>query len=610
MKSVLVQASAGRAAEGGNMFLPRVMRPVPSATRLASPDLQRIVEAPFSVIRGAPGSYVAEWLAWAIQGWARWQDCVWLRDRGSPTAALAGALASACLYRWADAGAQEVAGEVASTAFLAATMRLSPPGAVIVLELEGRTTAGLSRLARGIRPVALDRRVSLVAVTQARSPVMVPRGSDCVVSATDLRDPTMTTELLGLPGRSHQRLRRLAGGRVAVLHDVLDAAMAWPSEAVEDALAASRGSRSLLGRLTANLLELCSPAQWAALNMCLTTGYWHPQLATQPTAASELRPWVVPLEGQWGWLRPIWASSLRRALRGDGAGRRAHGSFTTGATGPIRRPADTIGEPGPGAARQGVVEARLLGPLQLRVDGSPVTSWAGQRGPSVLRFLLSRQGHGCSRDELLAEFWPEVSPGAARNRLQVAVSGLRRTFQQVTNLHVIEYADGGYRINPKLLVDVDVERFDQALSAAQAAERSGATDRALAAYRDAIDLYTGDFASDAPYEQWALLPRESLRMSYIDALDRVSQIQLQMNRLDDCIATGLRMLAVDPCREDAHRLLMSCYARQGRTYQALRQYELCCRMLRATLDTGPADETAQLYRAIRQGLALKASLHD
>ena len=99
-------------------------------------------------------------------------------------------------------------------------------------------------------------------------------------------------------------------------------------------------------------------------------------------------------------------------------------------------------------------------------------------------------------------------------------------------------------------------------------------------------------------------------MSYIDALDRVSRIQLRMNRLDDCIATGLRMLAVDPCREDAHRLLMSCYARQGRTYQALRQYELCCRMLRATLDAGPADETAQLHHAIRQGSALKASLHD
>jgi DNA-binding SARP family transcriptional activator len=510
-------------------------------------------------------------------------------------------MASACLYRWADPGAQDVAGEVASIAFLAATMRLSPPGAVIVLELEGRTTAGLSRLARSIRPIALDRRVSLVAVTEARSPVMVPRGSDCVVSATDLRDPTMTSQLLGLPGRSHDRLQRLAGGRVAVLHDVLDAAMAWPSEAVEDALAASRGSRSLLRRLTANLLDLCSPAQRAALNLCVTTGYWHPQLATQPTAASELRPWVVPLEGQWGWLRPMWAGSLRWALSGDRAGGRAFIPFKANGAVPNRRPADAILELGHRAPRRGVVEARLFGPLRLRVDGSPVTSWVGQRGPSVLRFLLSHQGHACSRDELLAEFWPEVSPGAARNRLQVAISGLRRALQDTTNLHVIEYADGGYRINPELLVDVDVERFDQALSAARAAERSGTTDRALAAYRDAIELYGGDFASDAPYEQWALLPRESLRLSYLDALDRVSRIQLRMNRLDDCIATGLRMLAVDPCREDAHRLLMSCYAQQGRTYQALRQYELCCRMLWATLETGPADETAQLYRVMKKG---------
>jgi DNA-binding SARP family transcriptional activator len=592
------------------MFLPRVMRPIPSATRLVSPDLQRIVEAPFSVVRGAPGSYVAEWLAGALQGWARWEGCVWLRDPGSSAAALAGALASACLYRWADAGAQALASDVASTAFLAATMRLSPAGGVIVLELEGRTAMGLSHLVRGIRPVALDRGLSLIAVTQARVPVLAPRGSDWVVPATDLRDPAMPEAFPGLADQSQDRLRRLAGGRVAVLHDVLDAATIWSSEVVEDAVAASRGTRSLLGRLTGNLLDLCSPAQRAALNVCVATGYWHPQLATQPTAASELRPWVVPLEGQWGWLRPIWASPLRRALSGDRVGRRGRVASKADGAASIGRAADTGAPPGQRTPRQGVLEARLFGTLRLRVDGSPVTSWAGQRGPSVLRFLLSRQGHGCSRDELLAEFWPEVSPGVARNRLQVAVSGLRRTLQEVTSLHVIEYADGGYRINPELLVEVDVERFNQALSAARAAERAGTADRVLAAYRNAIELYAGDFASDAPYEQWALLPRESLRMQYIDALDRVSRIQLRTNRLDDCIVTGLQMLAVDPCREDAHRLLMSCYAHQGRTYQALRQYDLCCRMLRATLETEPATETVQLYQTIRRGSAVKVSLRD
>lgn len=174
----------------------------------------------------------------------------------------------------------------------------------------------------------------------------------------------------------------------------------------------------------------------------------------------------------------------------------------------------------------------------------------------------------------------------------------------MTRLHVIEYADGGYRVNPKLLVEVDVERFESALSAARRAGPPGDQGTALVPWREAVELYRGDFASDAPYEQWALLPRERLRLSYLDALDRMSRIQLRTGRLDDGIVTGLRMLAVDPCREDAHRMLMRCYASQGRIYQALRQYEFCCRMLQATLEAGPSAETVAAYRAIRAGAAI------
>jgi len=56
---------------------------------------------PFSVVRGPSGSYVAEWLAGLIDGWGRWQDCVWLRAPGTQPLALAGPLLQACRYRWA-----------------------------------------------------------------------------------------------------------------------------------------------------------------------------------------------------------------------------------------------------------------------------------------------------------------------------------------------------------------------------------------------------------------------------------------------------------------------------------------------------------------------------
>jgi DNA-binding SARP family transcriptional activator len=241
----------------------------------------------------------------------------------------------------------------------------------------------------------------------------------------------------------------------------------------------------------------------------------------------------------------------------------------------------------------------------VRVDGSPVTSWNGQKGTSVLRYLLSRRHHACARDELLEEFWPDVPAAAARNRLQVAISGLRRAFLDVTSLNVVEYADGAYRLNPELLVEVDVETFERDLRAAAAAERSRGQDAARTAYQQAIARYRGDFAADAPFEQWTLLPRESLRIKLVDALDRLSHLELTAGRTDDCIATAHRMLDIDPCREDAHRLLMRCYAAQGRTYQALRQYEFCTRILQARIDAAPAPDTIRLYDAIRSSSALE-----
>ncbi len=589
----------GRA--GVDVFLPRVMRPLPAVSRLTDPNVQRIAEAPLSLVRGPPGSYVAEWLAAAIQGWDRWQGCVWLRTGGARPAALAGLLASACLHRWTDDRRDEPS--PVSNARLDETMRLSPAGAVVVLELGGWVTPGLARLLDGLKRVAADRGMSLVAVVESRSPAVFLRRPDCVISTAAFSEPSTLAEAVELTSRCSHRLRTLAGRRAAVRHDILDATRAWPAEAIADALDGSYSSRSMLDRLTANLLDLSSPAQQAALQTCVATGYWHPQFTSSEVQASELRPWVVPLEGQWGWLRPIWARPLGRHLTGRvGHRRRSHPEDR------IARPPAPAAEPT--ARPPGIVDARLLGTLELRVDGQVVEKWVGQRGTSVLRYLLSRRRHTCSRDELLEAFWPGVAPDAARNRLQVAVSGLRRALREVTNLHVIEYAEGGYRINPEIRVDVDVERFEKTLSTARRAEQSGDLDRALIAYREALELYRGDFASDAPYEQWTLLPRETLRLTYIDALDRVSRIQLSVGRLDDCVATAHRMLDVDPCREDAHRLLMRCYASRGRIYQAIRQYEFCRRILKGTLDVEPAPETTRLYRAIRAGSAAKPAPTD
>jgi hypothetical protein len=192
-----------------------------------TPHVQRMGDVPFSVVRGPPGSNVAERLAGLIEGWDRWQRCIWLRSPKAGRDALAGPLASAFRHRWVDAAElDEGRLDVTPSTRLDETLRRSPTGAVIVLELAGRLTVDVGRLVESIRPVLADRGVSLVAVTESRHPLAFLRGAEHVVPAVDLAGPNGIEAFGGLPERFRNRRLELGGRRATVVRDVLEAAAA------------------------------------------------------------------------------------------------------------------------------------------------------------------------------------------------------------------------------------------------------------------------------------------------------------------------------------------------------------------------------------------------
>jgi DNA-binding SARP family transcriptional activator len=563
--------------------VPRMLRPLPGRppSRITAASLS---DTPVTLVAGPPGAYAAESLAALLEGQGRWQQAVWLRTGARRPGVIAVQLAGACMHRWAGP-------DTGDNIPLHAALHLAPRGSTVVVELGRRATPRVGRLVDDIRSVLVERASSLVVVASRRTDrLALPH--DALVAAEAVTGPP-ATDGAGLPGEVTDRLLRMTAGRPALAHDALDAAGVWPHDAIVGAIAGRSTSRGLLDHLTATLVAGATGDQRAALELCVATGYCHPQVVTGDLVMAALRPWVVPLEQGWGWLRPVWRTAVARHLRtpatGDGAiGRRPR--LTTARSG--------IGD---GVADGVALEARMLGTFELRVDGVGVPASPGHRGYAVLRYLLARPGHAASRDEILDEFWPDVDVDIARNRLQVAVSGVRRALRDITPAPVVEYRDGGYRIAPRVSVQTDVDTFEQWLVAGAAAEADGRVRDALSAYRTAIGLWRGDYASDTPFEQWSMLPREHLRLRYVDALDHMSRLQLDAGQIDEGMATAHRMLDVDPSREDAHRLLMRCYAQQGRVHLALRQYELCVRALRATVDAAPSGATVRLRDAVLAG---------
>ena len=242
----------------------------------------------------------------------------------------------------------------------------------------------------------------------------------------------------------------------------------------------------------------------------------------------------------------------------------------------------------------------LLGPLCVAVADLPVEEWPRARCRSLFAYLLTHRQPCPPREVLMEVFWPGSSPEASRNSLNVAMCGLRRTLRTVTDLPVIEYAGGAYRIHPDLDVWLDAEEFDQRLERGARLEQAGEAQAAACEYEYADGLYRGDFLADDPYEEWVALTRERLRLAYLDLLGRLGSMHFSAGRYAACGHLCQRIIERDPCREDAHRRLMRCYSRQGQPHLALVQYRACVRALAAELGVGPDSATTELGERIRR----------
>jgi len=254
----------------------------------------------------------------------------------------------------------------------------------------------------------------------------------------------------------------------------------------------------------------------------------------------------------------------------------------------------------PAIERAPLLTAHLLGSLQLALNDIPLDDWPSGRGRALLKYLLTHRDPWPPRDVLMEVFWPHATPEAARNNLNVALHGLRRTLRMATDIQVVVLQQGAYRLHPDLRLWLDVDEFERHVRTGRQLDAAGELAGALLQYELAAALYQGDFLADDPYEEWPIVVRESLRLTWLDMAGRLSHLYLSRGQYASSGNLCQRILDRDPCREDAHRRLMRCYSRQGHVHLALRQYRVCTETLRAELGVNVAPETIDLYKRIQR----------
>jgi TolB-like protein/Tfp pilus assembly protein PilF len=227
----------------------------------------------------------------------------------------------------------------------------------------------------------------------------------------------------------------------------------------------------------------------------------------------------------------------------------------------------------------------ILGRFELRTPDGREVALGARKSIALLALLAAAPGQRMSRGRVAGLLWEDMPDGQARGNLRQLLAATRRAAPFLE-------AEAGSIGFSAVMVETDFTDFEAAI----AEDTPPALEHAAGLYR--ADLLDGFSLRDRDFDDWLSGERERLREHAVQLFLRLMQRAAAIG-VEPAIRWALRILAVDPVHEPAHRGLMELYAAQGRHAAALRQYEQLRETLSRELDTRPEPETDALVRRIR-----------
>lgn len=242
---------------------------------------------------------------------------------------------------------------------------------------------------------------------------------------------------------------------------------------------------------------------------------------------------------------------------------------------------------------QPVIDVRVLGALDVLVDGRPV-GLGGRRAPGLVALLASRPGRPVSTAEVLRQVWgmptSDTPEEPARNAVQARVSALRR----VLGPDVIRATDTGYVLDVPAQA-VDAARFEQAVRRAREHRSRSAMDDAAASYSDALGQWCGERAYDDVRHVPALADEaERLAELRLQVLQESLALEVEAGRYDEVAPALLDATSHHPGVEELWALRMLCLYGQGRQAEAMAVYVEARRQLRDRFGLDPGQRLRDL----------------
>jgi DNA-binding SARP family transcriptional activator len=241
------------------------------------------------------------------------------------------------------------------------------------------------------------------------------------------------------------------------------------------------------------------------------------------------------------------------------------------------------------------MEFGLLGPLVVRRDGQ-VIAVPGGKPRAVLAALLLNAGQLVAAGQLAEVLWGADPPPSARVSLQNHIKRLRQALGQDGRARIVT-RPGGYAIRVAA-GELDVARFQAALTSARAAARDRSWEKASAQASAALLLWRGEPLADVGSELLAQRVLPHLAEIRLQAWETRLEAEMGLGRHAEAIVELRRLVAEHPLREHLHALLMLALRQCGQRADALIAYQAARRILIAEVGAEPGPELRREHEQI------------
>ena len=235
---------------------------------------------------------------------------------------------------------------------------------------------------------------------------------------------------------------------------------------------------------------------------------------------------------------------------------------------------------------------RLLGRFEIMRGGrTAAIRLATKKARALVAFLAMSRHHSASREQLATLLWGSCSEQQAKQSLRQALTSIRKDLGSpdalFTDHEIVRFQDGAW--------SVDALELESLASASRVED----LERVLA-------LYDGEFLvglsiDEEDFDEWLRAQRDRIQQAAGQAFASYARLADAERRGDQAVAAAERLSALDPFREDWHRLSLELNARYRGRGEALAQAKKFAALLHRELGVAVEPETTAIAEKIGRG---------